>query len=166
MPVNLLEQACRTSSDKAEFGLCDDPPPPGRPAYVDESGPNKWIGLVKNPSGKEVEFYAVDHCVEVLKPDGSLEKRCDGILQYEQNLVFVELKDRAARGWLGDAREQIEASSRVFAASARAGQYASIRAQVCNRQRPFTTPNYTNEIQKFRNSTGLVLRVERTIQIY
>ena len=41
MPVDFFSAACKSESSVAEFGICDDPPPPNTPAYVDEDTSNK-----------------------------------------------------------------------------------------------------------------------------
>lgn len=61
MPINFFDVGCKTKSNKTEFGLCDDPPP----AYIDENNNSKWIAFVSNPENKDVDFYAIDHCINI-----------------------------------------------------------------------------------------------------
>lgn len=50
--------------------------------------------MVDNYYEIEVKFVPVDHCIELLKPDGTMDNRCDGCLFYEKTIIFVELKDK------------------------------------------------------------------------
>lgn len=156
---------CKTESDEKQFGLCDDLSPAKNPAYIDSVSPEKWISVVHNPNRKQVSFYAVDHCVDVLRTDGKEENKCDGILQYEANLLFIELKERAGSGWLGDASNQLSITHRKFSENHDMSTLNVVEAYVCNKLRPIANANYTSTIQKFKNDTGLILRVQRDIHL-
>ena len=96
MPINFFENTCKTVSSQLYFGLCDDPPPTTRLAYIKEAKnePSDWIATVLNEAEKDVIFYAIDHCIALFRSNGDPESRCDGMLQCESKLAFVELKDR------------------------------------------------------------------------
>lgn len=99
MPIDFFREECKAGSDKAEFGLCDDPPPSVKPAYIDEEDQSKWIAIVKNPGSKDVQFFAIDNCVPIFKDDGNMETRCDGLLKYANDVIFVELnQERVGSG--------------------------------------------------------------------
>lgn len=109
MSTDFLEKKCWDSSVQRRFGICDDTPPPSKPAYLDEIDGNKWIAVVHNDRQIEVEFLAIDNCIEFSKrKDGKDKKRCDGALFYEETVIFVELKDIAsdAKNW-ADAKQLI-----------------------------------------------------------
>ena len=92
MPIDFFKEHCKTHSNKDKFGLCDDPPLSENPAYIDEENTTDWIGIVDNTPKKEIDFFAIDRCVDVLRLDGEMESRCDGMLRYNSTIVFVELK--------------------------------------------------------------------------
>jgi hypothetical protein len=165
MPIIFLETQCETSSSIVEFGLCDDPPPATDPAYIDELDKTKWIAIVENPNLKTAYFYAVDHCVTVVRPDGTTDSRCDGILLYENNLVFVELKSRQSGQWLKKGREQLTNTIRNFMANHDISTYNSVRASVCNNLKPLAHFGQATNIQKFKDDTGYILRGSRRIII-
>ena len=106
--INFFIEESKTHSNKNVFGLCDDDN--SQPAYIDEDIANKngkWIAQVINDSLKEIDFYPVDHCVEIKRADNTGAQRCEGILSYlDNNIIFTELKDRRAE-WLTKAMEQI-----------------------------------------------------------
>lgn len=151
MCINFFLISCKTNSIKECFGLCDDPPPSNNPAYIDENDIDKWIGLVDNPTLKSVDFFAIDKCVKVVRSDGTLEKRCDGILNYDTNLIFVELKDRK-KDWATDGMQQIETTIRVFTANHNIASY-NVSACICNKK-PFFPSSFITHIQKFKTNTG------------
>lgn len=166
MPINFFKQACKTQSDKTTFGLCDDPPPAKDPAYIDENNPSEWIATINNPTNIRVDFYAIDHCVKILKPNNKDEEsRCDGLLHHTNDLTFVELKDRASSGWLTKGRGQLTTTIAVFSAHYDITVFNKVEAYVANKQRPLANTSMSNEIQKFKDDTGLTLRVQATISI-
>jgi len=164
MQINFFDVRCKTKSNSKKFGLCDDPPPDTKPAYIDENDKSKWIAFVSNPSNKDVDFYAIDHCINILRPNGKMENRCDGMLHYDKNIIFVELKDRAYRGWLGDGIEQLTKSIAVFKIHNNISDY-SVDAYISNKQRPISKSAHNAEIQKFKNDTGLILYVKQNINL-
>lgn len=165
MAINFFEPKGKTSSSSANFGLCDDPSPATNPAYIDETDTAKWIGEVSNPVLKAVDFYAIDHCVEIKGPNGEMESRCDGMLHYDNKISFVELKDRASHKWLAKACDQLTITTGLFQANHDSSTYEQIDAYVCNKQRPFFHTNFSNAIQKFKDDTGLMLSVQKEIAI-
>ena len=95
-----------SSSCKRKFGICD------RPARLpkkhtslknrDRIGLRQWTIT----TGLKVNFVPVDHCIELRKADGKMDNRCDGCLFYEDTIIFVELKQRKAKGTNGIKDEQ------------------------------------------------------------
>lgn len=164
MPINYFESKCKTNSNANTFGLCDNPDPAKDPAYIDETNSSKWIGVVDNVNQKEVNFFALDNCLLIKRADGSKEKMCDGLLHYDNDLIFVELKDRHFSGWLGVGSAQLTETINTFKTN-NTINYSKVEAYLCNKQRPVTTPNYMNVIAKFKNDTGFILFVKQTITI-
>jgi hypothetical protein len=167
MPINFFEEACKTSSSLLYFGLCDDPPPATSPAYIkeEEVEPKNWIATVFNGAEKEVAFYAIDHCIEILRPNGDLESRCDGLIHFENKLKFVELKDRASSGWLKKGREQLTTTINIFSANHSINAYDEVEAYVSNKQKPLANTGNSVQIQQFKDDTTLILRVQSDISI-
>lgn len=163
---------CKRSTKSKKFGLCDDPPPSTEPAYVQLHSPDDWIAIVNNPNSKKITFKAIDYCVPMLRPNGQLESRCDGMLYFEHDLIFVELKDRASNGWLAKGRDQLTITIQYFCANHNINVYRKIDAYVSNKQRPLAITSTNTEIQKFKDDTanilgnaGLHLKVGRNITI-
>jgi hypothetical protein len=157
MPLDFFMDCCRTTSSALCFGLCDDPLLPEEPAYIDEKDRTKWIGVVDNPNSQLVDFFAVDHCVKYP------QKKCEGILRYDANLIFVELKDRKSDGWEERGMEQIETSINVFKMNHDISIY-TVSANVCNKKPYFSNSNI-NLIQKFKTDTGYNISFKQKIII-
>jgi len=165
MPINFFDENAKTNSSETRFGLCDDPPPAENPAYIDEIDDLKWIGIVNNHTNQDTDFYPVDRCIPLYRANGEPENRCDGVLRFNNNLIFVELKSREAAGWLGKGREQLTVTIQLFKVNYTVTDFAKIEAYVCNSLRPIASKNYAIEIQKFKDDTGLILNVLQNISI-
>ena len=165
MPIDFFEKKCKSTSNKIEFGLCDDPPPAENPAYIDENDVSKWIGIVKNSTNKQIEFIAIDACIEIRRPDGKLESRCDGLLSFDNNLIFVELKAREGGQWLKKGSEQLTITINIFKSHYDITKYNDVYGNVCNSLRPQSHFGHAANIQQFYDETGLILKGDRTIEI-
>ena len=164
MPINYFLN-CKTESKKKKFGLCDDQPPISNPAYIDETNPLKWIGIVNNSLEKDICFNAIDNCIDIRRPDNSMESRCDGVLSYQKNLVFVELKEREGGQWLKKGREQLTATINRFKQECDITQYTSLKGYVCNNLRPQAHFGQTANIQQFKDDTGFILEGKQEIDL-
>ncbi|MDO7873709.1 hypothetical protein Q5H93_03115 [Hymenobacter sp. ASUV-10] len=153
------------------FGICDDPTPPGAiptPAYINTDLTKKatWIARVNNSAGYEVTFKAVDHCILVLKANGQLQKRCDGILLYNAHIVFVELKEQKdpGRKWASEGAEQVKQTIKDYQA-AHSTEGLTVRAYVANRIQPNAQQSHFSIIQNFRKTLRIALRIEGAIDL-
>lgn len=165
MPINFLKLECRTQSSDAIFGLCDDPPPPNKPAYISETNPENWIAKINNTKKENVLFYAIDHCVSILKADGNPASKCDGVLVYSNNLTFVELKSRKSKKWFKEGREQLTATINQFKQNHDLSTYTKVEAYVCNNLRPLAHSGQAVNIQKFKDDTGYILKGKMNIDL-
>lgn len=119
-----------------------------------------------NTARKHTTFYPIDNCIEILRPDGKMDNRCDGMLNYDEDLLFVELKDRiSTHGWIKEGLNQLKVTIQNFKKYHDTAAYDHIKAQLCNKQRPAAVVSCNNEISKFKNETGYIVRVDRNITI-
>ena len=165
MSVNFFKEECKTESDNEEFGICDKPPPATEPAYIDENDSSQWIAIVKNSQRRTAEFYAVDHCIAIYKEDGNMDSRCDGMLLYSNNLIFIELKERKKGQWFKKGREQLTATIKRFKAENDLTDYDKIEAYVCNSLKPLANTGQMENIQKFKDDTGLIFKSGRIVNL-
>lgn len=167
MPINFHDVACQESTTEKLFGLCDDPPPPYVPAYINKDTVNKpnWIAEVINDNLKKVTFTAIDNCIPILRANGEAESRCEGMLTYDKTIIFLELKNRIGRGWLAKARDQLKITISLFEENNDMNDYDSKRAHIANAQRPFFQSNYAKTIDEIKTDTGFTTEVKAIIEI-
>jgi len=164
MPIDYLAD-CKTNSSKMKFGICDEQSPSTNPAYIDEDNSTEWIGIINNTTEKDIQFNAIDNCIDIRREDGKMDSRCDGVISYEKNLIFVELKEREGGQWFKKGREQLTATINRFKQEHNTTDFTSIRASVCNSLRPNSHSGQFENIQKFKDDTGYNLEGKREINI-
>ncbi len=161
MSTEFFKETCQTYSDKNKFGLCDDPAPAKNPAYIDESNGDKWIAIVDNERKQRVTFTAVDNCIELLRNDGKMEKRCDGVLTYESNIIFVELKDRSTVGasWIKEGESQLMSTIDHFKKIVDVEEFDIKEAYIANAANPKFRSSQAHRMENFLINTGFVLNI-------
>lgn len=107
MSVNFFDTKCQSKTKEKKFGLYD--AEDKTPAKIKLDDEPSWNATVKNEEAKEVVFTAVDNCIEVLRDNGEMESRCDGIITYDEIIMFVELKNKR-EGWQTEGLDQAEAT--------------------------------------------------------
>lgn len=140
------------------FGICDGHSA-GEPAYVsrDIADRSSWGACVRKCSLLPVCFVPVDNYIEVRRPDGNMENRCDALLHNEEYVIYVELKDQA-RDWIGHAVEdQLRATINAFRQMHDISSFRHKVAYVCNRQHRHFQVSEKGRMQGFRNETGVRL---------
>jgi hypothetical protein len=171
MAVDFKNQACITQTSEREFGICDDPPLKvngtivNTPAYLDYNQKSNWIATVENSASRPVVFTAIDNCVDIRRPNGDKEKSCDGMLQHDTTIIFVELKDRDSSHWLGTGIKQLKATISAYKVEVGLAPYTRFYAIVANKQRPKFNASTTSEVAKFMNETGFILETTTVIKI-
>lgn len=164
MQVDFFDPAHMYSTDANNFGICDDQNM--TPAYINETDTDKWIADVRNSSNNMVAFYPIDNCIDTLRSDGTMDNRCDGMLQYNNRLIFLELKDRDCQGWVADGLKQLKVSIGHFEKAHPDILKASIiRAQLCNKQRPRAVVACNTDRARFKDQTGYIVEINRVIII-
>ncbi len=175
MAIDFFASCCKTTSSQAKFGLRDDeffplmdtctPPTDNKRAYIDENEEIEWIAEVENTAQQEVDFYALDNCVPFIREDGSLASRCDGLLSYAKNLIFVELKSREKGRWVKRGREQLTATISKFDENYNRKNYSNIEAYVSNNLKPDFHSGQQGAINQFFEDTDLILNVQKEINL-
>ena len=161
MKVNFFEDICREDTDAENFGICD--PEGALPAFITTDSVQKWIAIVVNPTKKNIQFYAIDHCLYVTE-NGQDIKRCDAMLHYDENLVFVELKEMK-KSKVSSAIEQIESTIKVFSENHDLNSFSKKRAFIANRRQPAFKYSKREEMQNFYNKHKVRLILHNEIKI-
>jgi len=137
IPCNNLQGNCQAEPIQClqtipnkTFGISDIDGGNNMPAKINTVNPHPTTDfIVVNNSNTKVYFKAVDWCVPIFRigtynlddeeriPEQfssnsigtDLIKRCEGFLQFNNSIVFIEIKNRhRGRAWLKDAREKFE----------------------------------------------------------
>ena len=167
MSIEFQIPRCQTQSNRKKFGLCDNPSPSEDPAYIDETDGSKWIAVVENEERFSTVFTAIDHCVEIKNSEGKMEKRCDGVLIYNSTVIFVELKQRGARGntWVEEAEPQLKNSIKHFEQTELSENFMQKKAYISNSEHPKFKVSQIGRMERFYAETGYILRIEARIKL-
>ncbi|TDB67337.1 hypothetical protein [Arundinibacter roseus] len=167
MSIEFEIASCQTQSDKKIFGLCDNPGPAKDPAYIDELDGAKWIAVVENENRHQTTFTAIDNCIEIKGADGKMEKRCDGMLTYNSTVIFVELKQRGAKGnsWVEEAELQLKNSIKHFEKTEFSESFNQKKAYISNSEHPKFKISQIGRMEKFFRDTEYILRIEARIKL-
>lgn len=164
MNINFYDANCQENGiNYLRFGLCDDEN--GAVAYVNTDQEDKWIATVDNPNRVLLTFTAVDNCIEIKRANGEMENRCDGMLTYPDNIVFVELKNQRTGGWLTDGLEQLESTIIAFRKNHSLDKIKYKRAFVANKRRIHFHVLDSERKRRFFDKYRVRLSVEGSIRI-
>jgi hypothetical protein len=157
-----IQQSC-----KKRFGVCDTPPPPSEKAYIDEDNGKDWIAVVENHDKKSISFVPIDNCIELRRPDNTMDNRCDGLLYYDTTIIFVELKNATSKGndWIVHADKQLRATIGHFEISSHDKSIERKRAYIANSAKPRFRSSQAERMERFLSDTGYVLRIENRIVV-
>jgi hypothetical protein len=167
MSINFFDTNCQSQTNQPKFGLCDDPPPSKDPAYININDSRKWIAIVENNQEINVIFTAIDNCIQIFRSDGKMDNRCDGMLTYNNNIIFVELKERKYTNsvWIDDGEKQLRKIISVFINNHDLQIFKSKKAYIANSKKPQFQYSHKERMQKFRNDTGFTLIIQKTIKV-
>jgi hypothetical protein len=166
MSINFFDANCQSQTNQPKFGLCDDPNKDKDPAYIDTDDCSKWIAIVENNQKIEVIFTAIDNCIEILRSDGTMDNRCDGMLTYNKHIIFVELKERNFRNsWVVKGEKQLKNTINVFIANHDLAIYKFKIAHIANNKQPDFQSSQMIRMERFKNETGFRLIIQNTIKV-
>lgn len=156
------KEICTTK--QKEFGLCD--APAQSKAYIDHCNREEWIAVVYNENQKEIGFVPVDHCIDLRKPDGKMDNRCDCCLFHKDTIAFVELKRRKPKcsDWIKDGEKQLRSTIAHFENENVSKQFCKKSAYIANSMQPNGRRGQNERMERFFNDTGYVLRIKNTIE--
>lgn len=165
MPINFDDPSCQSQTHCETFGLCDDQN--STPAYIstDLGNRNTWNAVCNNPHQLHCTFIAVDQCIPLIRADGDQEKRCDGILTYNDEIIFVELKKDRSSGWIPDGINQLKTTIYHYFSTSDPRTYRKRRAFLANSKRPHFHYGHKEQMEKFRHETGVRLSIHNHINI-
>ncbi len=179
---------CSSYTNQNRFGLSDADANLRRPAKVKLNDEPNWDFTIENPNVKNVKFKAVDFCIDIfrtgsysLKDDGrtvnqfssdsvnsfgaGLIKRCEGFLQFDSVLLFLEIKKRPKGNWLRDAREKFEETILSFREHNPNNHFQIIEPIVSNML--FNRLHQSEMVQKkiLKDKVGVELKIQQSYTI-
>ena len=161
--INYNLKECLSITQEKKFGICDDNDK--SPAYINSDNEKIWIAHVKNEKELEIQFTAIDNCIKIKKENGDDESSCDGMLRYNSNIVFVELKNKR-KSWITDGAKQLLISIKIFFENNEINMYKKKMAFLCNSQHPHFHYGHQELMQKFSNETnGVRLVIDNIITL-
>lgn len=172
---------CLQNIPNAKFGICDVDGGNRLPAKIIVANPDPNTDfIVVNNSKTQVNFKAVDWCVDIYRtgtydlddenrvatqfssdsvfmPGSELIKRCEGFLQDDNKVLFIEMKDipKARGGWIADARKKFEETILSFKEHHPALISSLIKPILCNPSFPGPHPNETIQKKILKDKIGL-----------
>lgn len=159
---------CKSISTAIRFGIIDDLTEGDQPAFIQEYQEDDWDVIVnkKSENRYEVTFKAIDKCLEFPEPINPNEEnsRCDGMLTFDDYLIFVEIKYRTDSEYSAKAKKQLSRTIHVFNESHGLADYRIRRAYISNRAKPQAPEFSLTETEKFADE-NLGFDLYRTAQI-
>lgn len=162
--INFFDVAFQTEAaiSDSEFGIYD--PGNNQPALTTKDT-SLYQAVVKNPQGHTLQFVAVDHNMDIQRPNGDTESTCDGMIYDDhQYISFVELKDKD-HGWASEAVEQLKTTIGIFAANHRIEDFQRHFAYAVNVRHPAFNRSFKQVMQQFKAETKFVLRFGTVINV-
>ncbi len=179
---------CSAVTNQDRFGISDANSHLRRPAEVRLNDEPNWDFTVINSNNKEVNFKAVDFCVDIyrtgtydLDDDNrdvsqfssdnanpvyiELIKRCEGFLTFDSSILFIEIKRRPHGNWLSDAREKFEETILSFMEHHPDSPFNVIEPIVSNML--FNRVHQSEMVQKkiLKDKIGVELKIQKSYEI-
>jgi len=167
MSIDFFIPKCKNSLNDKLFGLCDNPSPSETPAYTDINNKSIWIAKVKNDNEYNIEFVAIDKCIKLLKSNGHQDSSCDAMLKYENNIIFIELKEcnDNKNKWIRKADSQLRNTILHFNKNHIITNYTKKTAYISNNQHPNFRSSQKERMEKFKDDMNVRLKIMATIEL-
>jgi hypothetical protein len=162
MSVNFYEAKCQSTTREALFGLYDKEDK--KPASIVHLQNDKWNATVINPSKKEIIHTAIDNCIEIFRENGEMDYRCDSMLTYPDNIIFVELKNKGS-DWKSEGINQVEITIQNFTKNHNLSDIKHKRAFIANRKHPHFHVIMDEQAKKFWDIYKVRLNIDSEIRI-
>jgi len=162
---------CKKTTNVRRFGVSDANSNNRLPAFIDTENEEVWDLIVENPSLKEITFKAVDYCVDIFRDNltvanqEQLIKRCEGFLNYDDKIVFLEIKNRGTGRWLIDAREKFQETITKFKETYPENRFSIEKPIVANKKFVRTHQNEMVQRRILKNAIGIDFVVSNILSI-
>ncbi len=162
---DIFKLLCQDTTGERKFGICDNKD--HERAFIDVADGRNWMAVILNDNRYEATFTAIDNCIEIRRPNGRLESRCEGAITYNNTIIFLEIKERLgpARAWAKDADDQLRITISSIESRIDLDDFTIKKAAITNRLRGNLTEKHTVRMKKFQEDTGYILQVAYRINL-
>jgi hypothetical protein len=159
----IFKKFCQDETNLRNFGICDDKL--HQRAYIHTGHGGNWTAVVQNDNQYDVTFTALDHCIEIRNSKGKMQSRCEGIITYNNTIIFIEIKQRTgdAKTWAKDADKQLRSTISVVSAKINLNLFVVKKAAIANPLHRRSAEKHTTRMMKFLDDTGYILIVNYRI---
>lgn len=159
MNIDFFKAECQISTRETKFGLYD--AEDNSPAILKLTNEPSWNATVLNNGRKTIIFTAIDNCIDVLKENGKMDRRCDCMIAYDNALLLVELKNKRGT-WQAEGLSQIEniAKKMVEEIPEYYFSFKKRKAIVANRKNQFPSFQEINVEQRQYFSSKYKMRIQ------
>ncbi len=164
MKVEFLKADCQTTTNERKFGLYD--AEDKTPIKVHLTDEDKWNATVLNSESKNVLVTAIDNCIDIIRPNGEMDNRCDCMLTYDTTILFIELKNKRD-SWQSEGLAQIENVVNVMIEESPEfyNAFTKRKAIVANRKHQFPSFHQSNIEHRQHFSSKYKMRIQFEAEI-
>lgn len=164
MSVNFLKADCQNTTNEIRFGLYD--AEDKTPVEIKLTDEDIWNATILNNDSKSILITAIDNCIDVFRPNGEMDNRCDCMLTYDTTILFVELKNKRD-SWQSEGLAQIENIVKIMIAKNPDfyNGFTKRRAIVANRRHQFPAFQESNLEQRQYFSSKYKMRIQFEAEI-
>jgi Holliday junction resolvase-like predicted endonuclease len=162
--LNFFANEQKVNSVK-EFGICDTEGIES-PCFIayDEQKNHPWMATVISNNRDDYYFIPVDKNIKAYAKEGSeIISECDAMLHTVETICFIEMKVQE-QDWAGKAVKQLESTIKLFDKHHGLQNYKYKIAYACNTKHPNYHVSFKNVMQKFHQTTSVVLRFSDTVK--
>lgn len=166
MSVEFFKTDCQNTVSEKRFGLYD--AEDNTPVKIEITDEELWNATVLNDEGKSILITAIDNCIDLFKPNGEMDSRCDCMITHDETILFVELKNKKD-SWQTEGLNQIENIVKTMTVEIPAylNNFKKRTAIVANKRHQFPSfqKSNTEQRQYFYSKYKLRIQFEAVITI-
>ncbi len=164
MSIDFLKADCQNTTNEIRFGLYD--AEDQTPVEIKLTDEDVWNATILNNDSKSILITAIDNCIDVFRPNGEMDNRCDCMLTYDTTILFVELKNKRD-SWQSEGLAQIENIVKIMVAENPDfyNGFTKRRAIVANRKHQFPAFQESNLEQRQYFSSKYKMRIQFEAEI-
>lgn len=109
-------------------------------------------------------FFPLDKKIRIPKGQGQEESICECILNTENTIAFIELKEDKTSDYRRKAEKQIENTLKIFKQNHDINKYIHKKAYICNKRRPYYNVMKNSICSDFTKRNNVALHIGINIE--